>query len=364
MAIYHYLDTRRKWNKLTIDESANAPGGLMGKVYPVSDQAVAKIYLERTLSDATARDMLLGKVTIMAFNYQDMGNLSDSPMGWPLGPLFKKAPASLTSMQLDRTAFCGYLMPRVASPSKLWKVFTETKIGTQNLSGAKLLTIASRIAEIVAICHKAGFIIGDVNPNNFLISGTSLAPALIDCDSFQFKHKFKSGEEQTYTTNAGTLDYCAPALLARVDQNKGSFTNVRRTQEDDEFAIAVLIFQILMSGVHPFDTLTGPIGDTKIPNNIRNRAYPYSDGARIKPPKFADEPRFRKFSPQIRGLFERVFARSDSVAAKDWAQALKIEARKNSGVQIAPLPTAHANMTPKAPSFWQRVKKLFGRKIG
>jgi DNA-binding helix-hairpin-helix protein with protein kinase domain len=362
----YYLDTRREWHTISLkvdDEKDNAPRGLTARVYPVPSNAktLAKYYKNLAVSDARIRKRLCEKVIVMAFRYAQLGDLKDSPIAWPLGPLFSEAPAAAKTKNpnLNEATFCGYIMPRVANPFGLDEVFTDTKLGNHVLTNASRVAIARKIAAIVQICHDADFIIGDMNGRNFLVSGDTLIPTLIDCDSFQFTRG-----ATVYTTDVGMPEYSSPGLLEKIERNGNSFANVKRTQEDDEFALAVLIFQILMGGVHPFDTLGGSVGMIKIPANIRARRFPYVANSKNKPPLFADTAKYARFDPQLKLLFEREFTGAGRVQARDWIAPLEREERRTPKTPIQPPPPAKPGAPPKPASMGERVmtalKKIFG----
>ena len=68
---------------------------------------------------------------------------------------------------------------------------------------------------------------------------------MIDCDSFQIPG---AGEEQnTFLTRTFTPEYTAPELLF-----KPELFNCERTPEQVRFSLAVVVYMILMSGLHPY----------------------------------------------------------------------------------------------------------------
>lgn len=105
---------------------------------------------------------------------------------------------------------------------------------------ADCLHVAEQVAATVAEVHAAGFIVADLNEQNFLVS-QDLKVTLIDCDSLMSRN-----DGQT-TFGGPYRDEWLPPELIGVD-----FSSIERTQNHDNFALAMMLFRILMQGRHPF----------------------------------------------------------------------------------------------------------------
>lgn len=341
---YFYVDISENCHPISLVNPEMPSGGLTGDVYPVSgagtERAVAKIYRQNVLNDVTFRTTMLSKIVVMSFRYQNFANLRGAPLAWPLGPVFTNAQSKGI---MNRDEFCGFLMPRIPDSVKLERAFSESVIGGNKLSYARRALIARSVAETVAICHDANLVIGDMNPNNILLQRRSLKPGIIDCDSFQFHHKFSNERLHQFTCDYGTHDYSSPAVLERLKNNRNSFKGLKRDQQDDEFALGVLIFQLLMEGTHPFDTQDGGIGVGKISKNISEGRFPYYPGSPIEPPKSAELRLLQLMQPEVRKTLKELFQKQRRVLAKEWIELL--------AVQIA-----------NKDSIWSRVRSsIFGR---
>ena len=86
-----------------------------------------------------------------------------------------------------------------------------------------------------------GVQINDFNPSNFLVD-RNCNVSFIDCDSFQIIDGSK-----THVTNTFVPSHCAPELL----KNK-SLLDLPRNIHHLEFGAAIIIFNLLMCGLHPF----------------------------------------------------------------------------------------------------------------
>ncbi|WP_374326926.1 hypothetical protein [Azonexus sp.] len=122
-----------------------------------------------------------------------------------------------------------------------------------------LLNLLGTLREL----HVSGVMVGDYNPANFLCLPGSNAVTLIDCDSWQVV-----AAGRTFHCPVAAPDMLPPELLGK------ELSLVRRTPESELFALAILIFKVMMLGRHPFDIIGGesPVA------NIRKGCFPYGLG--------------------------------------------------------------------------------------
>jgi DNA-binding helix-hairpin-helix protein with protein kinase domain len=110
---------------------------------------------------------------------------------------------------------------------------------------------AHNLAATVRALHARGYVIGDVNESNVLVTDTALV-TLVDTDSFQVPDP-RHGT--VYRCAVGKPEYTPPELQGR------PFAQIERAPEHDLFGLAVLIFQLLMEGTHPFAGVYQGSGD-------------------------------------------------------------------------------------------------------
>ena len=134
--------------------------------------------------------------------------------------------------------------------------------------------IGVKIAEAFRQLHTIHVRIGDVNHQNILVSDDG-SVMLIDCDSFQIPHP--SGG-QPYPCVVGSVEYTAPEIE--------DFRRQFRSQDSDNFALAVLLYQLLGDGSHPYQGIDDPSDDPVF--DIR---------ARIKEHRFAHRPGHKRWHP-------------------------------------------------------------------
>ena len=169
----------------------------------------------------------------------------------------------------------GYLMPKVPLDQYHELVrycIPAARRGLEQERGTaftrtELLTITRNVAEVFRILHVMGYLIGDVNHTNFLVRGDGKT-FVIDLDSIQARDP-DTGEVHRCTV--GKEDFTPPRLMGQ------RFEDVDRTPDDDMFGLAVLVFQLLMDGNHPFDPVdqTGEEGQVR-QSNIRRAYSPYT----------------------------------------------------------------------------------------
>lgn len=137
----------------------------------------------------------------------------------------------------------GFIMPKMGDREPVHSVYSPAHRKREK-PGRKwdfLLLSARNTAAAVEAVHAHGHIIGDVNQNGVLIGDDGRA-ALIDSDSFQIRANGK-----VFRCRVGVPEFTPPEL-----QGVTSFSSIDRTTNHDNFGLAILIFQLLLGGRHPF----------------------------------------------------------------------------------------------------------------
>lgn len=182
---------------------------------------------------------------------------------------------------------------------------------------ADCLHVAEQVAATVAEVHAAGFIVADLNEQNFLVSQDHKV-TLIDCDSLMSRN-----DGQT-TFGGPYRDEWLPPELIGVD-----FSNIERTQNHDNFQLALMLFRILMQGRHPF--VGAPTG-ANVPDDaeaVRSHQYVYGglSPSMAVPPS---APPIDLLPKRLQGMFALAFGaegRGKRPEAKDWLRTLKVVQR-------------------------------------
>lgn len=214
---------------------------------------VAKIYLKPTPEHAAKLTEMIAAPPRDPM--RDSGRVS---IAWPICQLMNADPPG---------QFIGYLMPLVSNGRRIVEFYNpklRKEICPQFHFGY-LLQAARNLAAVMHALHERGYVIGDVNESNLLVDNQAMV-AVVDTDSFQL-----STATATFRCRVGKPEYTPPELQREV------FADVDRAPEHDRFGLAVMIFQLLMQGIHPFmGVFTGRGEQTSIPQRISEGHYPYA----------------------------------------------------------------------------------------
>jgi hypothetical protein len=126
------------------------------------------------------------------------------------------------------------------------------------------------------------------------------------------------------TTDIGKDEYSSPRLinlrLAKMKNDSSArnfgWMGLERVKADDEYALAVIIFRILLSA-HPMQAKPGKGSTT---DNIIGGVFPYGN-ARDSLRKRAPKERYDGLTSELRTMFLDTFTSKRSYGAKDWVIA-------------------------------------------
>lgn len=209
-------------------------------------------------------------------------------------------PVALVYTDPRRQQFAGFVMGLLdmSSNMELHRVWDEHSEQTW----AQRVIVAANIAVLVAELHRAGHRVGDLRERNILVNAQAQV-SLVDCDSFEIH----GPDGRVHHSDLGTPEYLPPELLELTHRNNGTLQGVER-YHSDLHALAVIIFQVLLNGRHPFSArgpgitanLTGRV------DKIIAGTFPDVDkSGRYLPPKGAVP--FTILPPNIQTLFTEAF---------------------------------------------------------
>jgi serine/threonine protein kinase len=199
--------------------------------------------------------------------------LDHPSLAWPDGLIYD-----------GRKRLKGYSMPFIERAVPLLEVFNPRRraLVLPQFNRRYLHRTARNLAAAFSALHHSGYVAGDVNESNVLVTPSALI-TLIDTDSFQVREE-RAGNEIIYHCPVGKPEYTPPELQGK------PLGQVTRLPEHDSFGLAVLIFQLLMEGSHPFRAQWLGSGDPPpIEARIARGAYPYVEepSEPIAPPRNA-----------------------------------------------------------------------------
>ncbi len=294
---------------IRIDDSFILGVGGEARIYGLLDDPhlVAKVYHKPTEEKIQKLYLMLNNPPDDYISVQKLASIA-----WPIDLLYVQNNGS--------RQIVGFLMPRVTGMRSLINFYNPGIRRRYNpLFNYRYLHRAGRnLSAAVNALHIRGYVIGDINESNILVSDTALV-VLVDTDSFQVRDVNRS---IVYRCPVGKPEYTPPEL-----QNK-RFAEIDRLPEHDRFGLAVLLFQMLMEGTHPFAGIYRGSGDPPpYEERIAYGHFPYTKDRRVPytPPKTA--PSFEILSPDLRQLFIKCFEAghkdpSQRPDARTWQEAL------------------------------------------
>jgi serine/threonine protein kinase len=257
-----------------------------GTVYRVNAKVCAKLYAKPSAFKEAKIKTMIAKPPVPLTN---PGN-KNGRVAWPTEVLYDRRGGS----------FVGYLMPliEVRNYQESEMVFIEkqrTKKFGQRFTYEHLMTAAYNFAMTVHYIHQAGHSVGDLREKNILVDNTGQI-CLVDCDSFQV---IDEKNKRFFASETYTPGYLAPEYIGK------SLAKENR-RDNDYFALAVWVFQMLMNGMHPYQARGGKADQCpSLEEKIKKGTYPYGRIRGIRPPVAA--PEFSQVPGSLQVLFQAAF---------------------------------------------------------
>jgi hypothetical protein len=223
----------------------------------------------------------------------------------------------------EQGRFVGFVMPAVdiAATSELECVLQEKqarRLGLPTGLGARL-TLAANLAAVIAELHRRQHRVVDLKPVNLRFYPRSLYLAMLDCDGFSIQ-----GQGERFPGPQFTVDYLAPEF-------HGGELGPAGEEAQDRFALAVVVFQLLNFGIHPYRGR--PLDErvpTDIPSRIAGRFYAYGQAPhpRLQPNPSSGH---AAMPAELRTLFDRAFAGPPAArpSGLEWAALLRNYAQRS-----------------------------------
>jgi DNA-binding helix-hairpin-helix protein with protein kinase domain len=258
------------------------------------DDLVVKLYHEPPSTEKAEKLLVLSRLgTDRLFNIS----------AWPVDVLRGEPDGEVVGFLMKKISQAEEVHALHSPKSRLQK-FPEA-------SWAFLIYVAANIARAVAVLHDHGFVLGDLNPKNILVTKKATV-YLLDCDSFQV-----SADGRTYRCDAGFPEYTPPELQGR------PFREIDRTQEHDCFGLAVVVFQLLFLGRHPFSGRFLGTGEMPLERAIRESRFAYGVDAEAR--RMRQPPGTLALdampTPLVK-LFRRAFLSAERPQPREWIEPL------------------------------------------
>lgn len=155
--------------------------------------------------------------------------------------------------------FCGFMMKYFNNHTQI----SELKFSNNNFNYGNdkiykdeiIFKLCDNLFYYLKILHKAGIILGDVNPANILIDKNNLTPCIVDFDSVQVG---------SFYSNSNKKEYIDPSV--RIDGN-GKNKYFIYTTDSDIYSLAVIFYELII-GPNPHYYQTTDARDTYYKKSI------------------------------------------------------------------------------------------------
>jgi hypothetical protein len=214
-------------------------------------------------------------------------------------------PAAAWPIDLLRTTdgsreVAGYLLPRTDKMRPLSEFFSADarRRHSPHFTYGHLLRAAGHLAAAAEALHARGHVIGAVDEAQILVSETGWV-TLAATDTFHVR----DAEAGVIHRGPGGRPELTPPEL-----QPAALTEAEWTPGHDRFALAVLLFQLLMEGVHPYAGIY--LGEGKTPPLeacIATGHFPYGLKNALPYTPSPGAPAFESLHPTLRDLFVRCF---------------------------------------------------------
>ena len=193
-----------------------------GRIFETADGKACKIYFPRKLTETK-----LSKLKLMIEN-----PVPKKEICWPID-----------IVRNLKGEFCGYLMPKAAGIPMQKAIFHKPLLQKNfpHWTRKHIILLAETILENIQYLHSFNVLIGDINPLNILIASEEEV-YFVDTDSYQI---------ESYPCPVGMLNFTAPEIQMK------NFQRFLRTLEHENFAVATLLFIILLPGKSPYSQQGG-----------------------------------------------------------------------------------------------------------
>lgn len=270
-----------------------------GIIYKISDGTVAKIYHKENATqekfDKLSEMVKLKKMESICLPDSILYNKNKEFIGYTM----RRVPKNFETLSASLFKLNG--------PSK------QANPKYKDFDRDSLIAAAINICYNFSRLHEIGMLMGDINPDNILIDikkPKNPKCYFVDCDSMQFKQ---------FNCPVGQLNYTDPQIYKKYGENP-KYNKVTRTLENELYAIAVLLFNILFFNSAPFIGKNNVI--TKKAMIDYNFPYRNENATGAETP---DSCRliWNNLPSQIKNDFVAVFAEGKYISLEKWIKDLQ-----------------------------------------
>ncbi|GAA1743963.1 CFI-box-CTERM domain-containing protein [Microcella frigidaquae] len=191
-----------------------------------------------------------------------------------------------------RGEFVGYVMPRATGRDFSKALFNPRRFRNEfpTWTKADLVDVAISFLEKVSYLHSLNIILGDINPKNLQVDADKKV-WIIDADSWQL---------DGFPCPVGTEMFSAPSVIGK------RYPEFLRSIEDERFAVATMLFMILITGQFPY-ARSGSDGDIVRLIKEGNFSFQYKENSNQDQPAGNWKYMWSHIQPNLKGLFWNTF---------------------------------------------------------
>lgn len=232
-------------NPLQLSAADELASGGEGTVYrcPGHDGFVIKLYKRDIVDNPEKQNAVVGRLRDMLV-IEELRK--DRDIAWPQMPVYdaNKRVAGFVMRAVEGSSFRS-----LQGAAQIQRLFP-------GWDRKDLALVARNFLDKMQLLANHGVLVNDFNPANFIV-GKDHRVRLIDCDSFQIP---SANGGSPHVTTTYFASHSAPELL-----HDPSLLKRPRGPEQARFGAAIIVFQLLMCGLHPYSHKNGgtPEGNLK-----------------------------------------------------------------------------------------------------
>lgn len=201
----------------------------------------------------------------------------------------------------SKNEFVGYLMPQAKGQELQKSVFGPKPLFLKKFPDWKkrdTVELCVTILGKIKYLHDRNIIMGDINPANILVVSPKEV-YFVDTDSYQV---------EDFPCPVGTNNYTAPEIQRK------HFSDFLRTRGNENFAVATLLFMIMLPGKPPYSQQGG---EDPISNIIKmDFSYPFGDNSNKKTPDGPWRYIWSHLTYELKEAFYNTFRKDGSYSLK------------------------------------------------
>jgi serine/threonine protein kinase len=215
----------------------------------------------------------------------------------------------------------GFMMPYVAhdetySLDTFYDPVLSKRIKPFEAALTLRIQLAINLCELIEKLHNNKNYFIDIKPQNIKVYKKNHKVVLLDCDGYSINNG--NGSPERFEAELISTDYIAPEVTR--ENLKPSSLGLQQ----DLYGLAVILFQLLNRGTHPFQGITTDKNISASTNDERASlglyAYGLKENLKVKP---RTQSIHNLFLDETRALFDKSFETESRTTAEEWIKHFK-----------------------------------------